>query len=138
MSTAESQFVITEANAQKDAITALARIAPQPMKEVKLTSTNDWQYFYLEPVLSASNKTDPEVRGGPLAMMAVETNDVIMDFGLLLEGSEGLSNRIFSVGEIGSIPIFVARIAYKSAAADSAGVIRFYAPYDKDALQEMS
>lgn len=138
MSHIESQLVIAEANAQKDGIAALARITPQPMKEVVLTSSDAWQYFYLDRVLSAIEKTDLQLRGGPLAMMTVETNDVVMDFGLLPEGSASLSTRVFAVGKVGdSIPMMVSRIAYKSAVAGSAGVIRFYAPYDPDYLESI-
>lgn len=134
MSSTESSLVITESNAQQNAIAAIGRIAPQPMKAIKLTSTNAWQYFYLEPVLDATAKSDTDLQGGPLAMLVVETNDVRLDFGLLAEGSASLSDQVYAVGAVGSIPIHVTRIAYKSAVDDSHGVIRFYAPYDKDAL----
>ncbi len=92
---------------------------------------------YLDAVLSGS-KTDTQLRGGPLALLKVETNAVILDFGLLPEGSASLSDRSFAAGEIAtSVPVHVSRVAYKSAVAGSHGVIRFYAPYDPEYLESI-
>lgn len=136
MGVAEKNLLIDDRTSGRFGTAGFERVAPQPMKEVKLTSTNSWQYFYLEPVLGAS-KSDTALRGGPLALLSVESNAVILDFSLHPEGSASLSDRSVAVGDVGAIPIFVARVAYKSAVAGAHGVIRFYAPYTDTALESM-
>lgn len=137
MGVPERVLLLDDLTAGRFGTAGLEKIAPQPMKEVKLTSADAWQYFYLDAVLSGT-VTDAELRGGPLAMLKVETNTVILDFGLLPEGSASLSDREYAAGEIAaSLPIHVSRVAYKSAVAGSHGVIRFYACYAPATLESM-
>lgn len=116
---------------------ALSRICPQPMKEIKVTTTgDDWHYIYLD-VRGTATKHDAEAMGGPLANVHVEDNDLLLDFDIYIaEGSASLSNKSYAVGKVAdALPMYVGRVAIKNATPGSNGTIRFMAPYDPTALE---
>jgi len=140
--TVEQRAFIAEGDPRGMGNSGIDRMVPQLNKEIALTSTNDWQYFYLSAYTLggvAKAKTDSQLRGGPLALIQVETNAIIIDWdGIIAEGSASLSSKSYPVGKVAdSLPVFVIRIAYKSAVAGAHGVLRFMAPYDPVALGAM-
>lgn len=119
---------------------ALRRICPQPMKEIKVTLTdNNWKYIYLD-IRGAVTKHDSDVMGGPLANVHVEDNDLVIDWDIFIpEASASLSAKSYAKGKVAdAIPWYVGRIAIKNAAAGSNGTLRFMAPYDPAKLEAMS
>lgn len=119
---------------------ALSRMCPNPMKEIKVTTTSDaWHYIYLD-VRGSATKHDEEVMGGPLANVHVEDYDLVIDWDIYIpEASANLSDKSYSVGKIAdAIPWYISRIAIKNATPGSNGTIRFMAPYDPDVLEAMS